>query len=326
MGFHDIQFPTSLSLGSSGGPGYRHQVVSLPTGAEEIVATQSMPRWTFDVAKAVQSFSAATALVKFYLARGGLSNYFRFKYPLDYTSNADGTTAYASTDQNIGTGDGSTLAFQLRKVYSDAAGSVYHTITKPVSGRVAIAVNGVAQTSPGWSYPWSVDATTGIVTFTTAPPASESVTAGFEYDFEVRFSEEVDTEFLIRHDGWESNDLRVRLIERLPANPVEDRFWYGGAGTVVGGVTVSLSKASGRSILFSPSAAHNANLPPKAITPLGGPHYYLHNASGTHAVTIKDGDDASTVGTLTNTAGATPNLTIVLGLTSAGARKWYALG
>lgn len=326
MGFHDIRFPDSISWGSSGGPGYKHQVISLPTGAEEIVATQSLPRWTFDVAEGVKSSADANELRRFYIARNGLSNSFRFKDWLDFTSKDDGVSAYASTDQNIGTGNGTTTAFQLRKEYGDAAASVYRTLTKPVSGTVTVAVNGVTQTSPGWTYPWSVNTTTGIVTFTTAPPASQAVTAGYEFDCEVRFGSEVDEVLSWTHDAYESHSARIPLIEKFPAAPVEDRLWYGGAGTVIGGVTATLSKASGRSILCSPSAAHNLNLPPKAGLPLGGPHFFLHNASGTNAVTVKDGDDASTVGTLTNTAGATPNLQIVLGLTSAGARKWYALG
>lgn len=326
MGFHDIQFPTSISLGSSGGPGFKHQVITLPTGAEEIVSTQSVPRWGFDVAEGVKSRAQANELVRFYVARGGLSNSFRFKDPLDYTSNSDGTVAYAVTDQNIGTGDGATKAFQLRKAYGDAAATVYRTITKPVSGRVAVAVNGVAQTDPGWSYPWSVGSTTGIVTFTTAPPASESVTAGFEFDCEVRFEEALDESFLVSHDGWESHSLRVPLIEKFPAAPVEDKLWYGGAGSTAGAVTVALSKASGRVITLVPTGAHDLTLPPKAGLPLGGPHYFLVNTSGTHAVTVKDGDDGTTVGTVTNTAGATPTVQIVLGYASSGARKWYALG
>lgn len=326
MGFHDVQFPASISWGSSHSAGYKHQVIELPTGAEEIVATQSLVRYRFNVAEGVKSSADATELRRFYIARRGLSNSFRFKDWSHYTSSSDGTSAYAATDQNIGTGDGSTVTFQLRVAFTDAGGTDYRTITKPVSGRVAIAVGGTTQTSPGWSFPWSVDATTGIVTFTTAPTASAAVTAGYEFDCEVRFGSEVDDGLDISQDAYESNSLRVPLIEKYPAAPVEDWYWYGDAGAIASGVNVTLSKATGRDVTFSPTAAHNATLPAKAPLPLGAWHYVFHNTSGTHAVTVKDGDDASTVATLTNTAGATPNLLVSLGVNASGVRKWYAVG
>lgn len=326
MGFHDIQFPLKPSKGTSGGPGYKHQIIELPTGAEEIVATQSLPRWSFDVGKHVQSRAQAVELVRFYVARGGLSNSFRFQDISDNTSNDDGTTGYTSTDQNVGTGDGSTLTFQLRKEYGDAAASVYRTITKPVSGRVAIAVGGVTQVDPGWTFPWTCNATTGVVTFTTAPTASAAVTAGFDFDCEVRFGSAIDQNMPVTRTDWENNSLQIPLIEKFPSAPVEDRLWYGGAGSTTGSATVALSKASGRVFTLTPTGAHDLNLPPKAALPLGGIHYVLVNTSGTHAVTVKDGDDASTVGTVTATGGATPTVQIVLGYAASGARKWYALG
>ena len=45
-----------------------------------------------------------------------------------------------------------------------------------------IAIDGVGQTSG-----WSVDTTTGIVSFTTASAAGAIITAGFEFDVPVRF-------------------------------------------------------------------------------------------------------------------------------------------
>jgi len=47
---------------------------------------------------------------------------------------------------------------------------------------VRIALSGVEQPSG-----WSVDTTTGVVTFSAAPGAGVAVTAGFEFDVPVRF-------------------------------------------------------------------------------------------------------------------------------------------
>jgi len=86
------------------------------------------------------------------------------------------------TDQAIGTGDGTMTAFQLVKRYASGAQSWTRAIAKPVDGVVRIALGGVEQLSG-----WSVDTTTGLVTFNTAPGAGVAIAAGFEFDVPVRF-------------------------------------------------------------------------------------------------------------------------------------------
>ena len=89
-------------------------------------------------------------------------------------------------DQLIGTGNGATAAFQLRKTYGSAFNPWTRDIRKPVVGTVLIAVAGVVQT-PGTAY--TVDHATGTVTFQPGhiPLASQAITAGFEFDVPVRF-------------------------------------------------------------------------------------------------------------------------------------------
>ena len=81
-----------------------------------------------------------------------------------------------------GTGNGSTRTFQLVKHYSSGAQSWTRAVSKPVAGSVTIALAGTPAPSG-----WSVDSTTGLVTFGTAPAAGVAVTAGFEFDVPVRF-------------------------------------------------------------------------------------------------------------------------------------------
>ena len=94
--------------------------------------------------------------------------------------------APTALDQPIGTGNGATAAFQLRKTYGSAFNPWTRDIRKPVAGTVLIAVAGVVQT-PGTAY--TVNHTTGIVTFQPGhiPLASQAITAGFEFDVPVRF-------------------------------------------------------------------------------------------------------------------------------------------
>jgi uncharacterized protein (TIGR02217 family) len=91
-------------------------------------------------------------------------------------------TDYKAAGQRIGTGDGAIKSFQVVKRYPSGSVVEVRTITKPVAGTVRIFEDGVEQLAG-----WSVDVTTGIVTFTTAPAAGAAITADFELDAPVRF-------------------------------------------------------------------------------------------------------------------------------------------
>jgi uncharacterized protein (TIGR02217 family) len=131
------------------------------------------------------------AVVAFFEARNGRLYGFRWKDWGDYKSCLPSGTPSAS-DQAIGTGDGMTTAFQLAKAYISGAQSWTRSITKPVAGTATVSIDGVVQASD-----WSVDTTTGLVTFATAPANGATITAGFEFDVPVRF----DTDQLdVTHD------------------------------------------------------------------------------------------------------------------------------
>ena len=100
----------------------------------------------------------------------------------DFSSAIDGTSAPVWSDQNIGIGDGATVNFQLVKNYTSGAVTHTRTITKPISGSVTVGVSGT-QLGSGFS----VNLTTGLVTFAAPPGAGQSVTAGFQFDVPVRF-------------------------------------------------------------------------------------------------------------------------------------------
>jgi uncharacterized protein (TIGR02217 family) len=119
--------------------------------------------------------------VAFFEARNGRLHGFRFRDWADYKSCLP-SQAPAPTDQALGTGDATTTSFELVKRYISGAQSWTRTITKPVAGAERVALGGVEQASG-----WSVDPTTGVVTFAIAPGAGITITAGFEFDVSVRF-------------------------------------------------------------------------------------------------------------------------------------------
>ncbi|SHF15537.1 TIGR02217 family protein [Ruegeria intermedia] len=181
MAFHEVRFPDNISRGARGGPERRTQIVELASGDEERNASWANSRRRYDVAYGIRRADELAAVIAFFEARNGRLYGFRFKDWADYKSCLPSGTP-APTDQAIGTGDGVTTAFQLVKRYASGSQTWVRTITKPVAGTVRVALDGAEQLDG-----WSIDTTTGVVTFDTAPATGVAVTAGFEFDVAVRF-------------------------------------------------------------------------------------------------------------------------------------------
>ena len=75
-------------------------------------------------------------------------------------------------------------AFPLIKNYRSGAFNYQRIITKPLAGRVLVALAGDVQ-EEGLHY--DMDYLTGIINFYTPPPLESILTAGFEFDVPVRF-------------------------------------------------------------------------------------------------------------------------------------------
>ncbi len=181
MAFHEDRFPDNISRGARGGPERRTQIVELASGDEERNASWANSRRRYDVAYGIRRADDLAAVVAFFEARNGRLNGFRFKDWADWKSCLPSGTP-AATDQAIGTGDGLTAAFQLVKTYTSGAQTWSRTITKPVAATVRVAIDGTEQASG-----WSIDITTGLIAFDTAPANGTAITAGFEFDVPVRF-------------------------------------------------------------------------------------------------------------------------------------------
>ncbi|WP_317055015.1 DUF2460 domain-containing protein [Roseovarius rhodophyticola] len=183
MSFHEIRFPASLSFGSIGGPERYTDVVTLANGFEERNTPWRHSRRRYDAGVAMRSLDDIETLIAFFEARQGQIYGFRWKDWTDYKScPALGEIAYE--DQIIGTGDDVTDAFQLIKTYRSGETTYARPITKPVDGTVRVGLGGDAQ-QEGVHY--SVDTTTGVVTFAHPVNTGVPITAGFEFDVPVRF-------------------------------------------------------------------------------------------------------------------------------------------
>lgn len=195
MSFDEIRLPLRVGFGSSGGPAFSTEVVSVDGGFEVRNQNWSQARRRYDAATGLRAASDVNTLLQFFYARAGRARGFRLKDYSDFTA----------TTQTIGTGTGALTTFQLVKKYT--SGSITHTraISKPVSGTVAVFLNGVAQPTG-----WSVNTQTGVITFSSAPGNGVVVTATFEFDVPVRF----DTDQLtLTAENFQLQSVQVPLVE-----------------------------------------------------------------------------------------------------------------
>jgi uncharacterized protein (TIGR02217 family) len=182
--FHEIRFPLRLAIATRGGPYRRTDIVSLSNGRESRNSRWQGARRHYDAGSGLRSVADLYALLAFFEARSGQLFGFRFTDPVDHKSCGPDETV-AADDQRIGTGDGETRVFQLRKTYQDAGGAATRLIAKPLAGSVRVQVAGVAMDESDFA----LDATTGLMTFKPAatPANGAIIRAGFDFDVPVRF-------------------------------------------------------------------------------------------------------------------------------------------
>lgn len=196
MAFHDIRFPDDIAFGARGGPVYRTEVVTTAGGYEQRQVQEDIPRARYQIAYGIRTQTQMATVIAFFRARQGRAYGFRFR---DWSD-------YQAFGQSLGSGDDMETQFQLVKSYSSGAVSLSRTITRPVSSSVAVYLDGAAAESG-----WSLDDSTGVVTFDVAPGGGVAVTADFEFDVPVRF----DTDRLeVRLDGGGAgNWSNIPLVE-----------------------------------------------------------------------------------------------------------------
>ncbi len=205
MSFLDIRFPTDISYGSAGGPSYNTSVVVVKSGREKRNINWNYPRIEFDVAYGIKEFSDLESLIAFFHIVQGKGYTFRFKDFSDFKScSIENESSF--DDQIIATGDGTTTEFQIYKSYSyESSVRQSRKVTKPISSSVSVGINGIEQESG-----WSVEDTTGIITFNSAPADGASISAGFLFDIEARF----DTDSLSTNlEDYKAGSTEVPIIE-----------------------------------------------------------------------------------------------------------------
>lgn len=174
MSFVEIRFPEDISYGSSGGPLFSTDIVESHNGFEQRNSNWAQARARYNVAHGVKTQAQLDILIAFFRARKGKAYGFRFK---DWSD-------YQAVGSIIGSGDGNITDFQLIKNYTSGTIAESRIIHKPVIGSYTLYKDGEVQTE---TTDYTIDTSTGRVSFTNAPENNAIISADFEFDVPVRF-------------------------------------------------------------------------------------------------------------------------------------------
>lgn len=164
-----------------------------------------------------REWQAVEALKKHWLITKGPYASFPWRDPMDFSSgdllapNPETTPTPTMLDQALGTGDGFTDSFQIRKTYSRGGQDYVRDIHLPILSTVVVSDNGVLVSSSDYT----VSRPGGVVTFDTPPLAGHVIKVGFLFDVEVRFEADDVFEGILR--TWQAGGFAdLTLIEVRP--------------------------------------------------------------------------------------------------------------
>lgn len=226
--FDNVILPLSLSFGTTAGPKTSTDVSFTDSGFRKANRRWSQHLRRFNLRYAVRSPQDVYTVLKLFEAVDGPANSFLLRDWNDWNTTdgrmgdkgADFTTATDQPLENTVTGgivgDGTTVTYRMRKDYTVGGASHSRTIKKPQNGTVKVAVDGVAQTE---GVDFTVDHSTGIVTFASPPGASGSptgvaVTWGGAFHVPVAFEGDEFIQSLDTHDASSVPDIRL-IEERI---------------------------------------------------------------------------------------------------------------
>jgi uncharacterized protein (TIGR02217 family) len=210
MAFLETRFFTDIRPEANGGPVYRTTVKQLRGGGERRNAMWADPLRSFNVSLGARDTDDIHDLLDFVADTEGAAHGFRLKDWSDFKSCPPRQTVTA-LDVPVGTGNGTTYWWRLNKPYG---ASYQRRITKPVIGSLVVAVDGVAVGPTVWFG----DYVNGTIVFKNPPLGGAVITAGFEFDVPVRFTDDATDISMLAHKLAGSANIaiqEVRVIEDI---------------------------------------------------------------------------------------------------------------
>ena len=177
-------------------PIWRTKTQSHVSGKETRLNLWSYPLWQwalrFEVLRSDAANLELQALVGFFNARQGSFDSFLFNDPDDNSVVA----------QAFGVGDGTTRAFQLNRTFGG-----WNEPVTAVNVISQVTVNGTPTTA------YTLNAFTGVLTFTTAPAASAVLAWTGTYYWRVRFMDDQTTVSKFMTSLWENQGITFQSIK-----------------------------------------------------------------------------------------------------------------
>lgn len=198
MTFINVRLPESIETNAVRRENELIDIVRTDGGFEVRNARHSQGLFEYDIEFGPDDYDGTViAAVKdmFKASRGGL---YAFRFRDWDPENSE------LADEVIGTGNGATTAFQITKTWTVGGQSQVRNITRPVSS-FTVKKDGVTAVSG-----YSIDYSTGILTFTVAPTNGVVVSVSGVYDIPVRF--DLALEAIGIHGSLEQLDT-IHLVE-----------------------------------------------------------------------------------------------------------------
>lgn len=201
--FHEVEFPRGISYGSTFGPSFSTDIVTMPNGSEQRNVNWEYPRCSGNLTSGIKKEAQFNELLKFFYNRKGRAYGFRFYDWLDYKAEfmlqgiSDGTVSTYQLIKNYPDNDLDQMS--VRKIVKPIAGTLHvylfdctppegETVTDTTWQKYIIrtfskAIPEGAEMTTGWT----LDTTTGKLTFSEPVAANMGVVASFEFNVPVRF-------------------------------------------------------------------------------------------------------------------------------------------
>lgn len=199
--FLETQFPTSISYGARGGACFSTDITTSFSGYEQRNINWNRSRAKYNISLSNKTKEEIKEVINFFYNVYGKAIGFRFKDWLDYKSDPNELIANCNGTQRI---------FPLIKTYSIFNTNKTYTklITKPVKTTVQLYLDNLEQFE---DETYTLDYTTGLITFDTIPSSGSILTANFEFDIPVRFDTD---ELIISSDDLNCNSWSsINLVE-----------------------------------------------------------------------------------------------------------------
>jgi uncharacterized protein (TIGR02217 family) len=200
--FTETRLELGYDYGAVGGSQFKTSIIETSDGREQRNAEWWLPlgRWQLGerilLESDIEGLHEVQYLKDFHNSRKGSKQGFRYKDWCDFEA----------INQYIGTGDGVTTAWQLKKTYYAGSYSTDRPITKPVVGTVNIYVNGV-NVGVNPNHDWTINHSSGVIS-KASPLVSGTITVDFEFDVPVCFDRD---DIGWRLEGYQEEERIYRL-------------------------------------------------------------------------------------------------------------------